>query len=467
VRRLSLASSVLLLLGVSPGGLGPGAPVEPGPRSGLLVTVGEVTPRTAALWLRADDEAPVTVRYGPADGSDVTRTATATPEPRRDLTARVVLDGLAPATRYAYRLEQGPATVAGEFGTAPEPDAHATVRLVWSGDLGGGGYCRDAEDGYRIFRAMAGRRPDLFLFVGDTIYADHVCGRRARARGTDFVATTLAGYHAKHRYNRADHQVQHFFRGVAVFPIWDDHEVRNDFEGPLEPLMPVGRQAFLDYWPVRGPDEEPGRLYRSVRWGRHVEIFILDTRQYRSSKHVRDGPGKTMLGDEQRAWLLSRLPASDATWKLVVSSVPLGIYTGGREADAWSSANLLGFPRLGGTGFAFERDTVLESLRRRGTRNLVFLTGEVHHAELIRHEPVPGWSFHEFAAGPLSARPGYPRPLDRSLRSTSLGSLGWALNFGEITADADTMTVRIIDAGGGVRVVLRLPAAPPREEART
>ena len=64
-----------------------------------------------------------------------------------------------------------------------------------------------------------------------------------------------------------------------MYAIWDDHEVKNDFAGPSEPLMPVGRQAFLDYWPIPPPPDEPTRLYRKVRWGKLLEVFILDTRQ--------------------------------------------------------------------------------------------------------------------------------------------------------------------------------------------
>jgi hypothetical protein len=81
----------------------------------------------------------------------------------------------------------------------------------------------------------------------------------------------------------------------------------------------------------------------------------------------------------------------------------------------------------------------------------VFLSGDVHHAEHIRHQPAADFVLHEFIAGPLSARQGYPRFLDRSLNSQSLASLGFALNFGELVADATTLTARIVDASGNVR----------------
>jgi alkaline phosphatase D len=65
------------------------------------------------------------------------------------------------------------------------------------------------------------------------------------------VASTLDAFRAKHRYNRADPMVQAFFRTTSVYPIWDDHEVRNNF-GPEVPLMPVGRRAFQEPKPGHG-----------------------------------------------------------------------------------------------------------------------------------------------------------------------------------------------------------------------
>jgi alkaline phosphatase D len=454
-RWLGRLLAAALLLGAAPRSIGPAMP--PGGESRLLVTVGETTAGSTRLWLRVESDV-ARVQVAPVDGgAPVVREAR--PDPTRDYTTVVELDDLRPGVRYGYDVEADGARVSGAFTVSPAADADRAVRLQWSGDLGGVGHCRDAEDGYRIFRAMTRRAPDLFLFVGDTIYADHPCGGTPHVWTPISLADSLDGFRAKHRYNRADPAVQAFFRTTSVYPIWDDHEVRNNFVGPDEPLMPSGRRAFQDYFPVVGPPEEPARLYRAIRWGRHVEIFILDTRQYRSSNAAPDGPHKTMLGAAQRTWFLDAAAASDATWKLVVSSVPLGIFTGGRTADSWSSASMLGYPRAG-IGFAHERDLLLTELRTRGVRNVVFLTGDVHHAELIRHQPAANYVVHEFTAGPLSARQGYPRFLDRSLHSRSLASLGFALNFGELVADSTTLTARIIDASGTIRAhtILRTDA---------
>jgi alkaline phosphatase D len=367
-----------------------------------------------------------------------------------DLTGKLTLNGLAPATRYTVRVSQGEARAEAKFVTAPAPDAPARVTFIWSGDLGGGGYCRPQDGGYRIFRPMLQRHADFFLFVGDTIYADVPCDRPGVVPGADFRARTLAEYRLRHRYQLEDAPLQALLRATSVYAIWDDHEVRNDFSGPHDSLMPVGRQALLDYWPIAPPPEEPTRLYRGFRWGRLLEVFILDTRQYRSRNTDTDGVGKTMLGAAQKRWLLDAVTSSGAQWKLVVTSVSLSIPTGRPAArDSWTGVSPFGLPQ-DGAGFVAERDAILGHFRKHGVKNLVFVAADVHHAEVIRHEPTPSWAFHELVAGPLSATTGRPRPLDASLNPNSLFARGGVFNFGEVVVEPGQLTVRLIDDTGAV-----------------
>lgn len=408
----------------------------------------EVRPTAAILWARGVRAGTVTVEVG-AVGAEAMRSQTAAARTGDDLVVHVPLDGLAPATRHRYRVSQGGEQVEGAFTTAPAPEQPARVTFLWSGDLGGGGLCRPADGEYAIFRAMLRHPADFFVFAGDTTYADVACNRPDTVPGANFRARTLAQYRARHRYNREDPAFQAFLRQTPVYATWDDHEVRNDFAGPTEPLMPVGRQAFLDYWPVAA--DGPNRLHRSVRWGSLLELFILDTRQYRSDNALPDGPDKTMLGAAQRRWLLDAVSASTAVWKVVVSSVTLSVPSGRPDRrDGWSNANIFGLAPEHGTGFVTERDTILRELRQHGVRNLVVVAADVHHAEIVRHQPYTDWEFHEFIAGPLSAPRGRPRPLDVRLGPRTLFAQGGIYNFGEVTIEPAELTVRLIDEQGTV-----------------
>ncbi|MBI2218469.1 MAG: alkaline phosphatase D family protein [Candidatus Rokubacteria bacterium] len=421
----------------------------------LLVTVGDATDRTAVVWVRARAAAPVTIEVG-RDGDESVRTVVVEPSAARDFTVRAKLDGLVAATRYRYRIRAAGAEREGTFRTAPAPEDRFPFTLLWSADLGARGFCRRVGERYAVFDAMTARRPDVFLFLGDTIYADHRCGGGGAVPGAEFVARTLGEFQAKHRYNREDQAVQAFLGQTTVWATWDDHDVRGNFAGPTEEFMPVGRQAFLDYWPIDVPADDPTRLYRRFRYGRLAEVFILDTRQYRSRNCQPDGPDKTMLGARQRRWLIDALTTSAAVWKIVASSVPLSIPKAWPCGDSWARRGLALFS----TGFAHERDVILDALLERAVSNVVFLAGDVHFASVIAHQPQPGFLLHELLAGPLSARPKQPDAPSHDLNPRVLFSAGGRPTFGEVEIGAMGLTVRVLDGAGGVLGTERIAPAP-------
>jgi alkaline phosphatase D len=410
----------------------------------LLVTVGSVTSTSAVFWAHSEQREPITLTLTSTEaGYPVTRTE-ASRAPGSDGIVRTPVRGLAARTRYDYRVSTSTESVVGHFTTAPDATQREPVRFLWSGDLGGVGHCRRTEIGYPIFRAMARREPAFFVFVGDTIYADNRCVGPDIVAGSEHKAETLAEFHAKHRYNRADPAVQAFFRTVGVYAIWDDHDVRDGFSGSRERLAPIGLRAFLDYWPILPPEDDPTRLYRRVRWGGLVELFILDTRQYRSGACEQDSDAKTMLGEAQRRWLIDGVARSDAQWKVVVSSVPFSIPKGWPCADTWAPRRLFGWT----TGFGLERDAILNAFREQQVGNVVILSTDVHYADFVRLPGAAGFTVHEFTAGPLSANPKRPKRLDEGLAAQRLFATGGVTNFGEIAIDQAALTARLFDAQG-------------------
>lgn len=445
------------------------------------VAIGDVSLDRALLWLRTEGPAIVQVEWASLSAWEraskmatvmepVSRTAELTTTVETDYTLTIPLEGLSPATRYRYHILIAPrahgnqqvstkVAARGEFTTLPDVTASAPVTFAWSGDLGGGGRCRQGADEYPIFDVIQRHNPDFFLFLGDAIYGDHICPSPPNEPGADFKAATLQEYRARHRYQRGAKSLRRLLSTVPVYVVWDDHEVKNNFAGPFEEQMPAGRQALREYWPIASPAHDPHRLYRRVRYGADLELFILDTRQYRSRNADPDGPAKTMLGATQLQWLLDGIQDSTATWKALATSVPLSIPKGGDIAvpgsDGWA-----GGPD--GTGFERERQVIIDTILKHKIKNVVFLAGDVHWAQANAYDPDQDGvvDFHEYIAGPLSAPPGRFAPTRDELHPTQLFHEVGYHNFGLVRVTKDAFEVTVVDEAGVKRFSHVVQAGP-------
>ena len=141
--------------------------------------------------------------------------------------------------------------------TAPRTDDETKVTFCFSGDT---------RQGYKPFTVMHAVRvsgPTSFsiwairftlIATGQPIHCP------SSGTNTASIATTL-------RRNAVNAE-------TSTYVMWDDHEVDENYL-PGHPLAPIGRQAFLDYWPVRRSAAEPEQIYRAARWGRAVDLIIL------------------------------------------------------------------------------------------------------------------------------------------------------------------------------------------------
>lgn len=460
------------------------------------IAVGDVGPDSAIIWSRTDRDAVMHVWLRPSQGGVILHQQVAV-APSHDFTGRVVFRNLRPETDYQYLVRFGgdaspprKEPVAGSFRTAPSPTKARSVRFAWGADLGGQNACRDVNEGFPMLSVLLRARWDFFLALGDMIYADQSCDAHGRFNNDQIPsdvgpAASLPAFWAHWRYTRDDPGLRDFLGRTPYFAVWDDHEVA-DNAGPLEDtrdvppyhkgahLLPLGLAALIDYNPIVPPEDSPMRLYRNARWGRHAELFLLDTRQYRDADAAEDHAErpKTMLGREQLTWLKAKLEQSDATWKFVVSSVPLAVPTGTAEkpADGWANGE-------GRGGFESELLDILRHLKARNLRNVIWLSADVHFAQGLRLRPFPadpGFVIHEFTSGPMHAGFFPNRALDPSLNPqrlffhgpddpnavTSLQQARRWMNVGAIEIDeAGTLRVRIVNADGDV--VWASEALPP------
>jgi alkaline phosphatase D len=362
------------------------------------VASGDVTETGVILWTRVDQVAQLAAQVALDSGfQQLIQSLPVMASSETDFTVKIDVGGLQPETRYFYRFVQSaqdaeamPAVSAtGTFRTAPLSDHPAAVRFAYSGD---------SEAGFQPFTlldAIQQEDVEFFVYLGDTIYADT---DSAAGNVTEVPPSeTLPVYRAKYRENRQDAFLQTLLEATPIYAIWDDHEILNDFAGEtVDPtLLAHGLQAFLEYMPIRPNAADPHQLFRRFRWGRAVDLFILDERQYRSAERfcVRDGhlvlipivqdpqcflgdlaaPERTMLGARQQAWLTRELLTSEATFKVIINAVPMSeLY--GLPYDRWES-------------YVAEREVLLQFMRA-NLRNVIFLTTDLHGTLILEATPL-------------------------------------------------------------------------------
>lgn len=219
-----------------------------------------------------------------------------------DHTVRVEVTGLAAATTYWYRFTaHGVTSPVGRTRTAPDPEADVPVRIALAS-------CQDyGGRWFQAWRALVDRDDvDFVLFIGDYIYETigHLLAKLPPGRTPEIpdglelddplkgrvAALTLADYRALYRRYHTDPDLRAMHAHFPFVAMWDDHEFANDcwqdhatdFDDArgdeTEPdRREAASRAFFEYVPVRRPfDAAAGfpndlQLYRSVRWGKHVE----------------------------------------------------------------------------------------------------------------------------------------------------------------------------------------------------
>lgn len=499
----------------------------PAPTHGPVVS--EVRPDSAIVWARAPGPGTLELRVRPNPG-DKQKLMYRKVDASHDQTARWQLLGLTPGRTYmvevTYEDPDGRRSdpIEATFHTAPLQIIPAEVRFAMSGDLGGQGRCRrvgssDATSGYPIFSEIAALQPDFFIMNGDQIYADGTCP----AEGPDpnelhSVWTNLPGpalsvadesvdwrqrpivrqiFWEHWRYNRGERHFQELLRRTAYYAQWDDHEIIND-QGATwsrwnpgtdqrpgyETLVQVGTSAWHDYNAVEAEVRGRGGLYRSFRWGRDVELFLVDARSFRSLNTAPDTAEnpKTLLGAAQRQWLIDGLTRSEATWKIVSVDVPLAQPTGSKAEenghDGWANGSAAAPTESEGaeaTGFERELNQILLELDKAHVRNLVFLATDVHFAQISRFSLDPDGDgdplvLHEVIAGPLSAGASPVVPPDPTLRPEVLYAEGGLFNFAWFVADRQggqpTLTVEIRGEDGRPRPGGRLVLSAVSEDRK-
>lgn len=357
--------------------------------SALLLTYAEGSPPlTAVVWREDEDEGRIEVAR--AEGTPT------------DGFLKLPVDGLAPGRHYRYAFFHAGADGAfdfrspiGRFRSAIAEDSLEPVTIACATCTG---YLETMRP-YNTLSLMA-RRPevDFLVHLGDIAY----CDAASRIRGYEGQtpeadpdgSLTRQAYRDIWRLHLEDPGYREILSQKSWYMTWDDHEVDDNWDPETgDPI--VLREAFaaFDENVATPRDLDGGRLWRSYRWGRTLELFVLDSRSERKPSTRRtDNP--IYLSEEQMRWFKEGLRDSPCHFKVVLNSVPMAkmpIPPWAIEDDRWDGydaqivdggcdpvgdAACFDDPRWEGAGNP--RKEILDWIDEHDIPNVYFISGDFH-----------------------------------------------------------------------------------------
>jgi alkaline phosphatase D len=339
-------------------------------------------------------------------------------------------------------------------GDDPHPARERTLSRIAFGS------CAEQSKPQPVWDAVHARRPDLFIFLGDNIYGD--------SRDMSVLSAKYAQLAAIPGFARLRRTTPH----VAV---WDDHDYGENDAGAEYPRKDASRRLFLDFWgePAGSPRRARDGIYGSWVFGppgRRVQVILpdlrynrtplvpleLDGREYEDWARERAAAGltvpgpyvrncardATMLGERQWRWLERQLEVP-AELRLFGSSLQvLADFTGW---ESWAN-------------FARDRDRLFGLIRRKRANGVLFLSGDIHYAELSKLDVGVPYTLWDLTSSGLTEVYDIPTP-----NSNRVGEVLAEANFGFVDVDwkgADTtLTLGIADTAGRTRMRRKLPLA--------
>ena len=167
------------------------------------------------------------------------------------------------------------------------------------------GSCNKHYEPQNHWEVIAGENPDIWLWLGDNIYADHFSYEERKTAYDQLLAGDYGTYIGGQ---------------IPVIGTWDDHDYAYDNAGAEYADKAQSKQLFLSflgygpYHPVFGR-EGIYHAYSYNEQGRQVLFLNLDLRYFMdTSKSV-------LLGEAQWAWLENQLANANADIIFISSSL--------------------------------------------------------------------------------------------------------------------------------------------------
>lgn len=299
-------------------------------------------------------------------------------DPDKDFTTQWRLTDLLPNTNYAIQLEARATgsesisdTFEGRIRTAPTAETPENISfcIVTCHDFN---RRDDPNNGHQIYPAMAKLNPDFYVHAGDIEYYD---------KPLPYAMTEAMMRYKWNRYFALPFQ-RDFFRKTSTYFMKDDHDVLSD---DAFPGMTYGTVSYERGLEIFDQEQFPSNdlPYKTIRWGKDLQIWIVEGRNYRSKNSDPDGADKTIWGKTQKAWFYETVEASDATFKILFTSTPILGPDRKQKADNYSNSN-----------FKYEGDEIRAFLNKQS--NFFICNGDRHWQYVTQPTGTNLW---EFSAG--------------------------------------------------------------------
>ncbi|BBM82397.1 alkaline phosphatase D family protein [Candidatus Uabimicrobium amorphum] len=240
------------------------------------------------------------------------------------------------------------------------------------------GSCCHQDKPQPIWDAVVASQPDVFLFLGDNIYAD---------------TSDMDVMRAKYKRFSAEPGFQKLKKTCPIIATWDDHDYGYNDAGASYSRKKESQQIFLDFF---GEDLQSQRrktpgIYTSYFYtlgDKKIQIILLDVRYFRTpllrildqEKQLQrkkkymgayvpvNYEGATMLGATQWKWLEKELQKPAAV-RIIATSTQFLTYFNGWEA--WQN-------------MPDEYQRMLNLIRKTQANGVFFVSGDTHWAELSK-----------------------------------------------------------------------------------
>ncbi len=195
-----------------------------------------------------------------------------------------------------------------------------------------------------------------------------------------------------------------FYTNHTCYFMKDDHDTLKD---DCWPGQTYGSVTFERGCEIFDREQFPSadKTYQTVRWGKDLQFWVVEGRNYRSPNTLPDGPEKTIWGPEQKAWFFKTVQESDATFKILITPTPILGPDRDNKHDNYSNKN-----------FKYEGDEIRAFI----DKHKMFIVNGDRHWQYVTH--LDDTHLWEFSTGPGSDRhaegwnPEDKRPQHRFLR---------------------------------------------------